>query len=87
MDRGWPELGEVIRRHRLGAGLSQERLAELSGSHFTYISEIETSKRNPSVNVLRRISAALGVVTSRLIAEAEALEKDRRTNSFSSPST
>lgn len=77
MERGWAELGEVIRRHRLAAGLSQEKLAELSGSHFTYISEIETNKRNPSVNVLRRIAAALDVRTSRLVADAEALERAR----------
>ena len=77
MERGWAELGEVIRKHRLAAGLSQERLAELSGSHFTYISEIETGRVNPSVKVLRRISAALGVRTSQLVAEAENLEAER----------
>ena len=59
------------RARRQTAGLSQERLAELSGSHFTYISEIETSKVNPSVNVIRRIAAALGVQLSELIAVAE----------------
>ncbi|MDQ3780478.1 MAG: helix-turn-helix domain-containing protein [Chloroflexota bacterium] len=50
----------------------QERQAELGGSHFTYPSEIETNKRNPSVGVLRRIAAALGVPASRLVADAEA---------------
>ena len=78
MERGWTELGEVIRRYRLAAGLSQELLAELGRSHFTYISEIETNKRNPSVNVLRRIAAALEIPASRLVADAEALEATNR---------
>ena len=71
MDRGWAELGQAIRRHRRAAGLSQEGLAERSGLHWTYLSEIETSKVNPTVNVLRRIAGALGVRASQLVAEAE----------------
>lgn len=62
----------VIRRHRRAQGLSQERLAELCGLHWTYLSEIETSKVNPTVNVVRRIANGLGVRASRLISEAEA---------------
>ena len=72
MDKGWAELGQAIRRHRRAAGLSQEALAEQSGLHWTYLSEIETSKVNPTVNVLRRIADALGVRASQLVAEAEA---------------
>jgi transcriptional regulator with XRE-family HTH domain len=74
VERGWAELGEIIREHRLAAGLSQEGLADRCGSHFTYISEIETSKVSPSVNVLRRIAQALGVPASHLVAEAEERE-------------
>lgn len=81
MATGWAELGEVIRRRRLAAGLSQERLAELSGSHFTYISEIESNRRNPSVNVLRRLAAALQIPLSALIGEAEDLERARAAES------
>jgi transcriptional regulator with XRE-family HTH domain len=57
--------------------LSQEGLAERCGSHFSYISEIETSKVSPSVNVLRRIARALDLPASQLLAEAEALEATR----------
>jgi transcriptional regulator with XRE-family HTH domain len=64
-------LGEAIRRHRRAARLSQEQLAEQSGLHWTYLSEIETSKVNPSINVLRKIAKALGVRTSQLVSEAE----------------
>jgi transcriptional regulator with XRE-family HTH domain len=78
MDSGWAELGTVIRRHRRAAGLSQEGLAERAGSHFTYISEIETNRVNPSINVLRRLAEALGVELSELIREAEVLQRARR---------
>lgn len=71
MEKGWAELGVAIRRRRRAAGLSQEALAERSGLHWTYLSEIETSKVNPTVGVLRRIAGGLGVRTSQLVAEAE----------------
>jgi len=53
------ELGEAIRRHRTAKRLTQEQLAELAESHWTYVSEIENGHRNPGVEVLRRISAGL----------------------------
>lgn len=71
MEQGWAELGHTIRRQRKAAGPSQEGLAERAGLHWTYISEIETGKRNISVGVLRRIADALGIRTSQLVIEAE----------------
>lgn len=71
VETGWAELGQVIRKHRLAAGLSQEQLAERSGLHWTYVSQIESGKRNLSVNVLRRIAGALETPASTLIADAE----------------
>lgn len=71
MEKGWPELGQAIRRQRRAAGLSQEGLAERAGLHSTYLSEIETARVNPTVNVLRRIAAALGVRASALVSAAE----------------
>lgn len=80
MEKGWPELGMVIQRHRSAAGLTQEQLAERSDSHWTYISEIERSRVTPGIDVLRRIARGLGVPLSRLILEAEegAAAPDRR---------
>ena len=66
-----PSLGRVIRKHRLAAGLSQEGLAERSGLHWTYVSQVERGRRNVSVGALRRIGAALGVPGWRLLREAE----------------
>jgi transcriptional regulator with XRE-family HTH domain len=41
--------------------LSQEELAGRADIHQTYLSGVESGKRNPSVVVLDRISKALGV--------------------------
>ena len=55
------ELGQVIRRHRLAAGLSQAQLAEGSGLQWTYVRQVGRGKPNVSVDALRRLGAALGV--------------------------
>lgn len=71
MEKGWVELGEVIRTQRKAANLTQEQLAERANSHWTYISEIENGHRNPSIGLLRRIAQGLDISLSRLIADAE----------------
>ncbi len=71
MEKGWAELGTVIRTHRQARKLTQEQLAERADSHWTYISEIENGHRNPSINILRRIANGLDAPLSDLIAEAE----------------
>jgi transcriptional regulator with XRE-family HTH domain len=67
----WRELGQAIRDARREAGLTQEQLAERADIHWTYISEIETGRKNPSVTVLRKIAGGLDVKLSALIAKAE----------------
>ena len=54
-------LGSQIRRTRVAQDLSQEKLAELSGLHRTYIGGVEGGLRNPSVKSLARIAKALDV--------------------------
>jgi len=71
MEKGWAELGEAIRRHRKAKGLTQEQLAELAGSHWTCISEIENGHLNPGVDILRHIVQELETPLSKLIEEAE----------------
>jgi transcriptional regulator with XRE-family HTH domain len=71
----WRELGQAIRDARREAGLTQEQLAERANLHWTYLSEIETGRKNPSVAVLRRVAAGLGVRLSTLIEHAETLSR------------
>jgi transcriptional regulator with XRE-family HTH domain len=68
------QLGRVIRRRRLAAGLSQEGLAERAALHRNYVGLVERGERNVTVDALARIAAGLGVPLSRLVAEAEAGE-------------
>lgn len=66
--------GLAVRRRRTQIGLSQEKLAELSGVERAYVSALERGKRNPTLMTQRRIAAALGVTLQQLVADAEGLE-------------
>ena len=50
-----------VKKHRKIKGYSQEKLAELSGLHRTYIAGIETVSRNVSLKNIEKISVALGI--------------------------
>lgn len=60
--------GERIRAIRKSKMISQERLAELSGLHPTYISDVERGKVNASIYNCYMITNALGVSISELIS-------------------
>jgi transcriptional regulator with XRE-family HTH domain/SOS-response transcriptional repressor LexA len=62
-------IGSVIRQWRIARGLSLERLAERAGCAKSYLSEIENGRRPapPSVEVLGRIEAALGLSDGMLV--------------------
>ena len=60
-------LGNNIRRFRKSKGWSQERLAEETHLHRTYIGGIERGERNVSLLNIQRIAQALGVNISYLL--------------------
>lgn len=59
--------GTKLQNLRKQQGISQERLAELSGLHRTYISSLERGKRNPTLTTLSAIATALNVDMSYLV--------------------
>ena len=63
--------GAVLQAKRAAAQVSQERLAELSRLHRTYISQIERGLKSPSLRVVFAIAAALRIPAHTLIREAE----------------
>jgi ribosome-binding protein aMBF1 (putative translation factor) len=63
------DLGRVIRRKREGMGLSQEKIAELTEHHRTYIGFLERGERSPNVNTLQRVAKALGMSASDLLRD------------------
>lgn len=53
-------LGQAIKEIRASKSLTQEDLADRSGLHPTYISDIERGARNPSFLALVRLADGLG---------------------------
>jgi transcriptional regulator with XRE-family HTH domain len=53
------ELADRVRRRRHELGLTQVVLAERAGLHYTYVGQLEVGDRNPSIDLLARLSRAL----------------------------
>lgn len=62
-------LGEKIKNLRQIRKLTQEQLADLADTHFTYISEIECGKANTGIIVLSKIAKALNIELSELLKD------------------
>ncbi len=62
-------IGGYIRKYRLEAQMSQERLAELAGISFKYVGVLERSEKSPSLETLINIANALNISTDRLLCD------------------
>lgn len=60
-------IGQRIVNIRKQKNISQEKLAELSDLHRTYISDVENGKRNLTISVLYRICCGLNISLSHLL--------------------
>lgn len=60
-------LSNNIKKYRKEQGLSQERLALMSGIDRSYMSEIERCRANLSIDLLLKISNALKMPPSKLL--------------------
>lgn len=60
-------VGRNFARIRASRGLTQERVADLSGFSQQYISGLEQGHRNPTVVSLFELTQALGVTPTDLI--------------------
>lgn len=58
-----------LRRERLG--MSQEKLADVSGLHRTYVGSVERGERNVSLVNIYALARALQTTPSQLFADAE----------------
>lgn len=65
--------GRALREVRLKRGISQERLAHLSGLDRTYVSGIERGERNPSLTNILKLVDALDISLSELANKAKGL--------------
>lgn len=64
-------LGQVLKKLREARNLGQSQMAEQVGVTQPYWSKVEQGKANPSITLVRRSSAALGIPYSQLVAETE----------------
>ncbi|HHT9136325.1 MAG TPA: helix-turn-helix domain-containing protein [Candidatus Wunengus sp. YC60] len=63
--------GDRVRDLRKQANLSQEKLAEISGLHRTYVGAVERGERNISLLNIIVLSRSLGVRPSYLLESIE----------------
>ena len=64
-------IGQRIRNYRTAQNLSQEKLAELSGCHPTYIGQIERGEKNATLESIEKIASALNVPLSQLFEKLD----------------
>ena len=65
------QIGQRIRNYRVEKGYSQEKLAELSGCHPTYIGQVERGEKNATLESVEKISSALKIPLSTLFEKLE----------------
>lgn len=65
------KFGTVLRSIRESKGLSQEKLAEFSDLHRTYIGSIERGERNISLKNIMIVCEALSISPSDFFKEIE----------------
>ena len=64
-------LGEELKRARDEAGLSQEEVAHRAGIDRSYLSQLENDRKSPTLDLLLRVCAALGVKAATLVGRVE----------------
>lgn len=71
-------IGQRIRNYRTQLGFSQEKLAELSGCHPTYIGQLERGEKNATLESVEKISSALQITLSTLFEKIDNISQSTR---------
>lgn len=69
-------IGEAIKIIRVFNGLNQQELAKSLGISDSYLSQIESGKRTPTLDTIKDVSRKFGVPVSSLLFFSEQLESD-----------
>jgi transcriptional regulator with XRE-family HTH domain len=64
-------LGELLKKARLDAGLTQEQLAFRAHVDRSYLSEIERGVRHPTVEMVLKLCHSLGISAADVIRQLE----------------
>jgi transcriptional regulator with XRE-family HTH domain len=65
------QFAENLRRLRLAAGMTQERLSEAAHMDSAEISRLERGARDPQLLTIVRVARGLGVTPSELLSGVE----------------
>jgi len=65
--------GQVIRKLRKANDFSQEKLAEISSLDRSFISLLETGKKQPSLITIFQLAKALDTTQSKILTTVEAI--------------
>jgi len=61
--------GEAVRKYRLKAGFTQEKLAERADMHHNFIGEVERGNMECSLTSMVKIASGLGVRVRDLVRQ------------------
>lgn len=59
--------GQRVRDGRIARGWTQERLAEVTGLHATYVASVERGERNISLRNILRLAEGLDIGPEELV--------------------
>jgi DNA-binding XRE family transcriptional regulator len=76
-NNGVSRLGENVRHWRIAAGLTQTAVAKRSGMNRSYLSRLESGRRNPTLATLERLAKTLKVTPGTFFEDVSA--RRRRT--------
>jgi len=74
-----PQIGRVIKQHRIVMSLTMSDLAEKSGVSASHLGRIERGERFPSARILRKIASPLGFGENELFIFADYLPSQSST--------
>lgn len=72
-------IGKALKRTRQFHRMTQTALAEQLGISKSYVSEIESGKKTPTIEVLQKYSEVFGVPASSFLLFSESLESGKAT--------
>ena len=67
----------MLREERLRQGLSLSALAATAGLSHQMVSFVEKEMRNPTLDTLLRIAAALKIDLAKIICQAQSISKNK----------
>jgi transcriptional regulator with XRE-family HTH domain len=63
------EFGRRVRARREELGLSQEKLADAAGLHWTFVGQVERGQRNLTLHNILKLAAALETDSGQLVSK------------------